>query len=108
MANSKSEKSPQERVDVLSGVPYRDLSDLMAHYQADRIYNESQVATDKLEQFNAFVTDEILPRIGEVDAAVVGDVQVVWAVQAFIFVFLAERGDCAVLFVGLVGDSNTI
>ena len=68
MANSKSEKSPQERVDVLSGVPYRDLSDLMAHYQADRIYNESQVATDKLEQFNAFVTDEILPRIGGVDA----------------------------------------
>ena len=68
MASSKSENSPQERVDVQSGVPYRDLSDLIAHYQADRIYNESQVATDKLEQFNAFVTDEILPRIGGVDA----------------------------------------
>ena len=68
MASSKSENSPQERVDVLSGVPYRDLSDLIAHYQADRIYNESQVATDKLEQFNAFVTDEILPRISEVGA----------------------------------------
>lgn len=68
MANSKSENSPQERVDVLSGVPYRDLSDLMAHYQADRIYNESQIVTDKLEQFNTFVTEEILPRIGEVDS----------------------------------------
>ena len=68
MANSKSEKSPQGRVDVLSGVPYKDLSDLMACYQADRIYNESQVVTDKLEQFNTFVTDEILPRICEIDA----------------------------------------
>lgn len=68
MANSRSENSPQGRVDVLSGVPYKDLSDLMAHYQADRIYNESQIVTDKLEQFNTFVTDEILPRIGEVDA----------------------------------------
>jgi len=68
MANSKSENSPQERVDVLSGVPYRDLSDLMAHYQADRIYNESQIVTDKLEQFNTLVTEEILPRIGEVDS----------------------------------------
>lgn len=68
MANSKSEKSPQERVDVLSGVPYKDLSDLMAYYQADRIYNESQIVTDKLEQFNTFVTDEILPRICEIDA----------------------------------------
>ena len=68
MASSKSENSPQERVDVQSGVPYRDLSDLIAHYQADRIYNESQVATDKLEQFNAFVTDETLPRISEVGA----------------------------------------
>ena len=68
MANNKSENNSQERVDVLSGVPYRDLSDLMAHYQADRIYNESQVATDKLEQFNTFVTEEILPRISEVDA----------------------------------------
>lgn len=68
MANSRSENSPQGRVDVLSGVPFKDLSDLMAHYQADRIYNESQIVTDKLEQFNTFVTDEILPRIGEVDA----------------------------------------
>lgn len=67
MANSGSENSPQGRVDVLSGVPYKDLSNLMAHYQADRIYNESQIVTDKLEQFNTFVTDEILPRIGEVD-----------------------------------------
>ena len=65
MANSKSENSPQGRVDVLSGVLYKDLSDLMAHYQADRIYNETQIVTDKLEQFNMFV---ILPRIGEVDA----------------------------------------
>ena len=68
MANSRSENSPQGRTDVLSGVPYKDLSDLMAHYQADRIYNESQIVTDKLEQFNTFVTDEILLRIGEADA----------------------------------------
>lgn len=67
MAYSKSESSPQERVDLLSGVPYRDLSDLMAHYQADRIYNESQIVSNKLEQFNTFVTEEILPRICEVD-----------------------------------------
>ena len=68
MASSKSENSPQERIDVLSGVPYRDLSDLMANYQADRIYNETQIATDKLEQFSTFVTEEILPRICEIDA----------------------------------------
>lgn len=67
MAYSKSESSPQERVDLLSGVPYRDLSDLMAHYQADRIYNESQIVSNKLEQFNTFVTEEILPRICQVD-----------------------------------------
>ena len=52
------------REGLLSGVPFKDLSDLMAHYQADRIYNESQIVTDKLELFNTFVTDEILPRIG--------------------------------------------
>lgn len=67
MANSKSQQSPCKRVDVLSGVPYRELSDLMAHYQADRIWNETQVLSDKLEQFNTFVTEEILPRIFEAD-----------------------------------------
>ena len=66
MANSKScENGPQDRVDVLSGVPYRELSDLMLHYQADRIWNECQLVSNKLEQFNTFVTEEILPRVRE-------------------------------------------
>ncbi|KAJ7370344.1 hypothetical protein OS493_032843 [Desmophyllum pertusum] len=67
MADSKNENSPQERVDVLSGVPYRELSDLMDQYQADRIWNETQIASNKLEQFNTFVSEEILPRICEAD-----------------------------------------
>ena len=52
---------------MLSGVPYTELSDLMGHYQADRIWNECQLVTDKLEEFNTFVTKEILPRIKEKD-----------------------------------------
>ena len=66
MAN-KSRHSAQERVDALSGVSFGELSDLMAHYQAERIYNETQIVSDKLEQFNTFVTEEILPRICEED-----------------------------------------
>lgn len=67
MANNKGRHSAQERVDALSGVSFGELSDLMAHYQAERIYNETQIVSDKLEQFKTFVTEEILPRICEED-----------------------------------------